>query len=232
MFSSIFLGNIGGGSGNSGSIFLQPQGGGPISATPQVITDSAGNNTGLLLSSSAVLVGSGTITQNGALTVKGAGGNIVSLRDAANVEVANITNGGAVVAASATFNSNGFIIMAGRATIDSPGAGILRLSNIAGTDLSRLVLGSNDNSGISLVKSSTEMRAMLGNAGAYAAFRSLTIQTEDMTTGTLTTARPVRFGDRATITEAAYLSMNLTRQIAIEHNGVAYYIPASLTQIP
>jgi len=39
-------------------------------------------------------IGTGTITQNGALTIKGSGSNILSLRDSSNVEVLSISNGG------------------------------------------------------------------------------------------------------------------------------------------
>ncbi len=58
------------------------------------------------------------------------------------------------------------------------------------------------------------------------------ITSGNLSGGTLTTARPFKVGDRASITEAGLTALGLTRQIAIEHNGVIYYVPVSQALIP
>jgi hypothetical protein len=47
----------------------------------------------------------------------------------------------------------------------------------------------------------------------------------NLSTGTLTTARPMQFGDKGTVTTGN--DLGLDAQIAVEHNGQVYYIPCS-----
>jgi len=67
----------------------------PLDATLRAVTDGMGNSSLLKLSTAALTMGSGTITSNGLLTVKGSGSNILSLRDSSNVEQSYISNSGA-----------------------------------------------------------------------------------------------------------------------------------------
>jgi hypothetical protein len=48
---------------------------------------------------------------------------------------------------------------------------------------------------------------------------------DNLSTGTLTTARPMQFGDKGTVTTGN--DLGLDAQIAVEHNGQVYYIPCS-----
>jgi hypothetical protein len=205
-----------------------------ISATLQTVTDTAGNNSALAISSAAVNIGSGTITNNGTLTVKGAGANIVSFRNAANAEVASIANPGhlqttadiTTSSATAQFKINDTKL--GRGGAD----GVFQMMNNAENDFTRLIFGANSATGVSIRKSGTGIVFSLGNASANASVLAKDYTSDNLSAGTLTTARPMRFGDRATITEAGFIALGLNRQIAIEHNGVIYYIPVSTTLIP
>ena len=100
--------------------------------------------------------GGGSITQNGAFTIKGAGGNIISFRNTANVEVGYIDNNG-------RFKGSDFL-------------------------------------------------------------------SDDLSAGSLTTAKAMKFGDKATVTDAGLTALGLDAQIAIEHNGQVYYVPVSTSQ--
>lgn len=52
----------------------------------------------------------------------------------------------------------------------------------------------------------------------------------DLNSGSLITAKPMKFGDKATITDAGLTALGLDAQIAIEHNGQVYYIPVGTAQ--
>ena len=91
----------GGGGGSVATGVLQIAGGVAIDGTLRAVEDQNGTDSMLQLSNAAVNIGSGTITNNGMLTIKGAGGNIQSFRSSANVEVGSITNAG-----SASFNGS------------------------------------------------------------------------------------------------------------------------------
>jgi hypothetical protein len=232
------------GAGSAGSLKTASA----ISATLQTVTDTAGNNSALQLSSAAVgfapggssvgsinasgfIIGAGTITQDATVTFKSLGGNIASFRNTSNVRVGYIENNGLAVFASIVSQS-GFSIGNGVNNIFSISDGVIRLTDTATTNFTRLIFGSNDTNGVSLVKNTTTIRAMLGNGSALTAFEASQFTSSNLSAGTLTTARPMRFGDRATITEAGFIALGLNRQIAIEHNGVIYYIPVSTTLIP
>jgi hypothetical protein len=201
-----------------------------ISGTLQTVTDTAGNNSALKIATATIQIGSGTITQNGVLTVKGSGGNIVNFRNSSNVECLSLDNTGLLVTTN-TISAPDFNLNAGQRAISS-GTAIILLTNNGYNNFDRLVLGTNDVNGISIAKSGTNMRFALGNNSALTSIFSKDYTSDNLTAGTLTTARPMRFGDRATITEAGFIALGLNRQIAIEHNGVVYYIPVSTTLIP
>lgn len=232
------------GAGSAGSLKTASA----ISATLQTVTDNAGNNSALQLANNAIgfspsgtsigfinasglVIGGVVVTQNGAITIKGLGGNILNLRNSVNVQVANIDNNGGLTAASLTSVGN-IGLGSGTNNFINVSDGVMRLTNAAVNNYTRLILGTNDTSGVSIAKSGTNMRFSLGNDSALTSIFSKDYTSDNLTAGTLTTARPVRFGDRASITEAGFVALNLTRQIAIEHNGIVYYIPASLALIP
>lgn len=231
MRGKIFYGTMGGGSGSSGSIFLQPASGGPISGTLQQIADNAGNNSALWLSNAAANIGVGTITNNGALTIKGSGGNITSLRDTANVEVAFVSGTGLIVGAQIV-SQGSMAIGNGTVNLLPISDGIFRLTNAGVNNFTRFIFGTNDTSGTSFVKNLTEMRCMLGDGSLYAAFRALSFQSEKLSSGSLANSYPFRVGDIGEITEPELLSLGLTRQLAFEVKGQICYIPFSSSLIP
>lgn len=59
-----------------------------------------------------------------------------------------------------------------RGFIEAPADGLVRLSNDAGTGFTRLILGTNDASGISIVKSATEFRFRVGDDTNWAALQA------------------------------------------------------------
>lgn len=61
----------------------------------------------LSVSNTGVNIGSGTITNNGLLTIKGSGSNILSFRDSSNVEKASVSNTGAINSTSIDTTTQG-----------------------------------------------------------------------------------------------------------------------------
>jgi hypothetical protein len=222
-----------------------------ISASLQTVTDTAGNNSALQISSAAVgfapagssagsinanglIVGSGTVTQNAALTVKGFGSNILSLRNSANVEVIQVNSTGALLVNSsiqtlATIFAAALGPGGGNTFIFADSSNQIRLGQ---TTFNTLNFGSVAVGNPALVVNGSGLDLKTGTGSALSAFSASQFTSSNLSAGTLTTARPVKFGDRATISEAAFIALGLSRQIAIEHNGVVYYIPCSLTVIP
>lgn len=224
-----------------------------ISATLQTVTDNAGNNSALQLSSAAIgfapagssvgsinasglIIGSGTITQNGALTVKGLGGNIASFRNSSNVERVAIESDGTIRCVG---NINAAILYG---TLIAPGAGlsfircntpgIIELVDSTLLNFDRLNFGGSSVNEPAIKKNGSGISVRTATDSALASFSSKDYTSGNLSSGTLTTARPIKFGDRATITEAGFIALGLNRQIAIEHNSVIYYIPVSTTLIP
>lgn len=207
-----------------------------ISATLQTVTDTAGNNSALQLSSAAVNIGSGTITNNGTLTIKGTGGNIASFRTSSNVERIAIESDGTVRCSG---NINGSIIYgtilatgSGLSFIRSSTAGIIEVLDNTLINFNRINFGGSSVSEPAIKKNGSGISIRTATDSANASLTAKDYTSDNLSAGTLITARPVRFGDRATITEAGFIALGLNRQIAIEHNGVVYYIPVSTTLIP
>jgi hypothetical protein len=74
-----------------------------------------------------------------------------------------------------TTASGGELRFGSRTHIHSGGAdGLLQIINNAGTDFTGLILGTNDASGIRLVKNGTELQIKLGNSSLFAQLTSLT----------------------------------------------------------
>jgi len=93
--------NFASGGGSVATGVLQIAGGVALDGTLRAVEDQDGTDSLLQLSTAAVNIGSGTITNNGILTIKGSGANIISFRNALNAEVGNVSNGG-----NAAFNGN------------------------------------------------------------------------------------------------------------------------------
>lgn len=177
------------------------------------------------IDSSGFSIGSGTLTKNGALTIKGAGSNILSLRNSANVEVAYLTN-------TSFFAAQIIGVGLGNINILAPANGVLNLTNASGTSFDRMTLGGTTVNEPAIKKNGSGISIRTGTDSALASFSSSDYTSGNLSSGTLATARPVKFGDRGTITEAGFVALGLDRQIAIEHNSVIYYIPVSQTIIP
>jgi len=226
----IFFGGGGGGSVNTG--VLQIAGGVPLDSTLRFVEDQNGTDSAMQLSTDSVTFGIGTITANGVLTVKGAGGNIQSWRNSSNVEKVSINNngitqwinndtitlfpgGGGNIPYIGTESNNSFGIITNNAYqlfINTSGA--LQFKGQT-SDFAALfqtntpaTLSAKDATGANLIPFSAE-----------------DFTSADLSIGTLTTARPMKFGDKATVTTGN--DLNLDAQIAIEHNGQVYYIPCS-----
>jgi hypothetical protein len=76
--------------------------------------------------------------------------------------------------------------------------------------------------------SSNVLKGSISNAGL---FTMVNFITENLTSGTLQTARTMRIGDKGSITDAGLFALGLTAQIAVEHNGNIYYLPCSTSLI-
>lgn len=209
-------------------------GGGSVSASLQTLQDPGNNSLPIAVSNSAVTFGTGTITSNGVVTIKGAGSNVISFRNSSNVEIASILNAGHiqgtadVLTSSATGQFKINDTKLGRGGAD----GIFQMMNNAENDFTRLIFGANSTSGVSIRKSGTTIVFSLGNASANISITAKDYTSDNLSTGILNTARPFKVGDRGSITEASFVAMGLNTQIAVELNGTVYYIPAASSIIP
>lgn len=103
----------------------------------------------------------------------------------------------------------GSLVFPSNSLFTDVGDGILLASNNAGTGFTRLILGTNDASGVSLTKSGITLQAALGDASAYAPFEALTLKAygpnafigSNTTTGTLVT------NDAQTVANDAVISL-------------------------
>jgi hypothetical protein len=124
--------------------------------------------------------GTGTITQNGVLTVKGAGGNIFSGRNSANAEKFTILDSGAVVAYDnittygflncandVTAGTNSSLIINSKIKFTSALDGSLRITNFAGNNFSILNLGPATSAFPMLKVNGTTLEVKLGDDSAY-----------------------------------------------------------------
>ncbi len=115
-------------------------------ASPMFINISAGLNFANGLStqggfnSSGFYVGS-SVTQNGAATIKGSGGNILSLRNSGNVETAYLSNGGLFYTLNFEANNGGVFRWQGRSSLASSANGVITLYNNALSAFTRLNFG-------------------------------------------------------------------------------------------
>jgi hypothetical protein len=123
--------------------------------------------------SSGLYVGTGA-TQNGALTVKGSGGNIASFRNSSNVERAVLTNDGDLTISNLftcafgliSSGSNGLKIGSGL-RIKNPEDGVMLLQNDNANSFNRLQLGGTTASFSSIKRSGINIEVRLADDTGY-----------------------------------------------------------------
>jgi hypothetical protein len=194
---------------------------------------------GARLNSNGFQIGTGTITQNGALTVKGAGANISSFRDNSNVEQAYITNAGTIITLAEVradyiqLNGTVGVYFNGEGSFAAPSDGIFKMANNADNNFTRLQLGGTTTDYPAIASSNTPAALAAKDATGtnLISFSAEDFTSANLSTGTLITARPMQFGDKGSITDAGLTALGLTAQIAVEHNGNVYYIPCSTSLI-
>lgn len=265
---SLFV-NLGGGGGSVADGVLQTPA--ALTNSLQIVKDNLGNNSAAQLSKlgfrvndgtndiidfvSAQIrayrtteIGAGSLTNNGFVTFKGAGGNIVSFRDSNNVEVAYCPNNGGFFAQNFTAAGNGIFdgaslyrsIDTGSINIYNGGSAVAGIeiygSANATTFLRNKILAKTDFIGLGAINNANYPAFAISNTPAAIAAKDSTntnlipfsaedFTSDDLSSGSLTTAQPMRFGDKAVVTTGN--DLNLDAQIAVEHNGQVYYIPCS-----
>jgi len=145
--------NFAGGGGSVATGVLQIAGGVALDGTLRAVEDQNGTDSLLQLSTAAVNIGSGTITNNGVLTIKGSGTNIIDFRNSSNVEVGYMNSSGQMIANG--FNSIAYFDSFQRVALNN-GAnfnalaylkgqsnGVINLLNAAETAFTRLNFGGN-----------------------------------------------------------------------------------------
>lgn len=117
-----------------------------------------------------------------------------------------ITSGASSTINGGNFNvhqASGYIGWTTRVTMRSPADGIVTLLNSAENGFTRLILGTNDTSGVAFTKSTTTIQAKLGDNSAYAAFEANTLRAATAyTVATLPTCNAGAAGTRAYVTDA------------------------------
>jgi hypothetical protein len=172
-------------------------------------------------------IGSGTLTRNGKLTIKGSGGNIASFRDSSNVEQLYIDNAGQIYPFSVRAAAGGFMQFLGRSYFDSPSDGIITFRDNAGTSFNRFQFGgtTTDFPAIAATNTPATLAAKDATGTNLIPFSAEDFKSANLSAGTLNTARTMQFGDKGTVTTGN--DLGLDAQIAVEHNGNVYYIPCS-----
>jgi hypothetical protein len=116
---------------------------------------------------------SGTITQNGSLTVKGLGGNIASFRDSSNVERAYFTSNGALISLSEVrtdyiqLNGTVGVYFNTKGSFAAPSDGVFKMTNNADTNFDRLQLGGTTSSFPSIKRSGINLEVRLADDTGY-----------------------------------------------------------------
>jgi hypothetical protein len=181
-------------------------------------------------------IGTGTVTQNGFLTVKGSGGNIASFRNSSNVEKISFSNGGQITAAEGYLvntsngsffaDSGGAFGNVGYSYFDSNVLGEMQLLPWSGSNI-RLQFGGTTTDFPAIVATNTPATLAAKDATGtnLIPFSAEDFTSANLSAGTLNTARPMQFGDKGTVTTGN--DLGLDAQIAVEHNGNVYYIPCS-----
>jgi hypothetical protein len=121
------------------------------------------NNQQQIINSNGIRMGVSPLTQNGLLTVKGAGANIVSFRDSSNVEKVKIENTGQLII-DPTY---GIQFGSGSTVISAPSNGNLTLLDNAGTSFNRLQFGGTTASFPSIKRSGINIDVRLADDTGY-----------------------------------------------------------------
>lgn len=176
----------------------------------------------------------GGITNNGMLTIKSDGGNILSLRDSTNVEKTYVTSTGSIVMAAssscpdfaASLLRSTTIYIAGNSFVKSPSSGVITITDQPDTGFNRLQLGGTTSSFPAIKRNATAIDFRLADDTAYAPINSSNIvATGDGTSDILKLAdsggvvgirnyvsggstTTIKIGRMADATIAAYLSHN------------------------
>jgi hypothetical protein len=192
--------------------------------------------------------GGGTHTSNGFVSIKGAGANIVSLRNSSNVEQCTFDNNGNLFY-NADYKSvgkdgnNSIRYASGEIRVGVGGSGNIIMYdsgnaramltmeasgfNYFGTAFSRLAFGgtTTDFPAIAATNTPATLSAKDATNTNLIPFSAEDFTSANLSAGTLNTARPMQFGDKGTVTTGN--DLGLDAQIAVEHNGNVYYIPCS-----
>lgn len=197
-------------------------GGGNVSASLQTLQDPGNNSLPIAVSNSAVTFGTGTITSNGVVTIKGAGANSLSVRNSSNIETNSISSAGIFFSNGIAWNSGGRIL--------PNGDGVIVLYNSAATSFNRMQLGGTSASEPAISKNGSGISITDATGSNTASLLAKDFTSSNLSAGALTTAAAFKVGSRAAISEAGLTALGLTVQIAIEHNGTVYYVPVSAAQ--
>lgn len=139
----------------------------PLDATLRALTDGMGTSSVLSLSTAAASLGSGTITSNGVLTIKGAGANILSLRDSSDVEKVSISNAGLATFASSVATSGNFNLYNNWATLSATANGKMVLFDNTGVSWSALQLGGTTSAFPAIKRNAAAIDFRLADDSAY-----------------------------------------------------------------
>jgi hypothetical protein len=228
---------FGGGGGSVNTGVLQIAGGVALDSTLRFVEDQNGTDSVMQLSTDSVTFGTGTLTPNGVLTVKGAGSNIASFRDSSNVEQSYITNAGSIITQAEVradyYQANGSVgfYFNSKGNFTSPSDGVFTFFNLANNGFDRLQMGGTTSSypAIAATNTPAALAAKDATGTNLIPFSAEDFTSANLSAGTLTTARPMQFGDKGTVTTGN--DLGLDAQIAVEHNGAVYYIPCSTSLI-
>lgn len=260
MYGSIWANGSGAGGGLLGSK-LQLQNGVLLSASLVSIADGANNPTKVKVSNLSTqlegltFVGDGTITSNGVLTVKGAGGNIASFRNSSNTEVASVTsNGGCVFANSGSIGGTAISNQQIQSNLGPNkinfAAVSYSVSDIAGVynNASVVFAVRSNNKGFIIPQMSTAtfngIAAKEEGLLAWDTTRSGVIMYDsfaatiyrygkEILTGAISSgAGQWQLGKVSSITDGSFTALGLDFQLNVSVDGNEYFIPVSSTLIP
>jgi hypothetical protein len=183
-------------------------------------------------SSGDFLLGNGTITKNGKITIKGSGGNLQSWRNSSNVEVGVIDSAGvtdflAYSIGCQRYRFNSGVTSTNHGYLKGISNGIIAAVNAAENDFTRWIFGSNDTNGASLVKNGTALQVKDGIGTTFTTIEPLEILTRAPSGGT---AKKIKFGERIAVTEGALTALGIDSQWLVEIDATNYYILGGTTQ--
>ncbi len=178
-------------------------------------------------SNGGIAFGEGTITQNGLLTIKGSGSNILSLRDSSNVEKGYVDNSGVFFTAQRfQFMPNGDYIAGSHNSGYTEMVSNQNCQIVSGGYNYRFLstgvfsLGLSTSSYPALKRSSAILQTKLADDSAFAVHEVLSILTQKPTNSN---AQKIKFGDKSPITDGALVVLGFDAQWEVEINGSSYW---------